>query len=199
LTTHEVLYVIISYLVGSIPFGFIICCLKKKSDIRDEGSGSMGATNVLRVVGKKAAAATLLLDVLKGILPVAYGFRYFDSPAMSLIGGAAAIVGHLFPVYIKFRGGKGVASLVGVFLVFDFPAVIIFLVSFAAVIAVTNYVSAGSLTGVLALFFYTLFTGIVEISMIVFVIVTLIIIRHGSNIKRMMAGTENRLTWKKNG
>ena len=183
MTSHEVLYVIISYLLGSIPCGFIIYYLKKKGDIRNEKSGNIGATNVLRTVGKKAAAATLLLDMLKGILPVAYGIRYFDSPVIILCGGAAAIIGHLFPVYLKFRGGKGVASLIGVFLVFDFPAAVVFLVSFAAVFALTKYVSAASLTGVLALFFYTLFTSIVEISMIVFIVVILILIKHGSNIK----------------
>lgn len=199
MTTHEALYVIISYLLGAIPCGFIIYYLKKKGDIRNEGSGNIGATNVLRIIGKKAAAAALLLDMLKGILPVAYGMRCFDSPVIILCGGAAAVVGHLFTPYLKFKGGKGVATLLGVFMVFDFPAAVVFLVAFAAVFALTKVVSAASLTGVLALFFYTLFTGIVEISLIVFIVVILILIRHGSNIKRMIAGKENRLTWKKNG
>jgi glycerol-3-phosphate acyltransferase PlsY len=173
--------------------------LKKKGDIREVGSKNIGATNVLRVVGKKAAATTLVLDMLKGALPVAYGLRYFDSPVILLCGGAAVVTGHLFPIFLKFKGGKGVAALLGVFLVFNFPAAIVFLVSFFAVFAFTKYVSAGSLIGVLALFFYTLFTGIVEISIITFVISMLILIKHSGNIKRLMAGTENRLNWEKNG
>jgi glycerol-3-phosphate acyltransferase PlsY len=199
LTIHEILFVIFSYLLGSIPCGFIIYYLTEKKDIREKGSGNIGAANVLRTKGKKAAIATLLFDVLKGVLPIVYGMKYFDSPVVVICGGAAAVIGHLFPIYIKFKGGKGVASLAGVFLFYNFPAVIVFLVFFLSAFAFTKYVSAGSTAGVAAVFFYTLFTDIVEVSMLVFILVILIIIKHGSNIKRMIAGTENKLTWKKNG
>lgn len=199
MTTHEILFIVISYLFGSIPYGFLIYYLSERRDIRKEGSGNIGATNLLRAKGQKAAVATLICDMLKGVLPIAYGMRYFDSPIVIICGGAAAITGHLFPVYLKFKGGKGIASLTGLFLVFNFPTLIVFAVFFLVVFAITKYVSAGSVTGVTAVFFYTLFTDIVEVSAIVFMVCVLILIRHGSNIKRMMAGTENKFTWKKNG
>ncbi|MCK5058328.1 MAG: glycerol-3-phosphate 1-O-acyltransferase PlsY, partial [Candidatus Aminicenantes bacterium] len=164
-----------------------------------EGSGNIGTTNVLRAKGKKAAAATLLCDMLKGALPIIYGMSNFESPVVIACGGAAAVIGHLFPVYLKFKGGKGVASLVGMFLVFNSPAAIVFFVSFFVLLALTHYVSAASITGVTAAFFYTLFTDIAEVSLIVFMVVILILIKHGANINRLMAGTEDKLNWKKNG
>lgn len=199
MTTHEILFIVVSYLIGSIPCGFLIYYISDKKDIRKEGSGNIGATNLLRIKGKKAALITLICDMLKGALPIAYGLRYFDSPIVVICGGAAAVIGHLFPIYLKFKGGKGVATLIGVFLIFDIPSFIVFIVTFFAVFFFTNYVSAGSIAGVSAVFFYTLFTDIVELSLIVFIIVVLILCKHISNIKRMMAGTENRLTWNKNG
>ena len=199
MTMHEALFILIAYLVGSIPCGFIIYYAAEKKDIRQEGSGNIGTTNVLRAKGKKAAAATLLCDMLKGALPVIYGMSNFESPVVIACGGAAAVIGHLFPVYLKFKGGKGVASLVGMFLVFNSPAAIVFFVSFFVLLALTHYVSAASITGVTAAFFYTLFTDIAEVSLIVFMVVILILIKHGANINRLMAGTEDKLNWKKNG
>ena len=199
MTTHEVLFILIAYLVGAIPCGFIIYYATEKKDIRLEGSGNIGATNVLRVKGKKAAAATLLCDMLKGALPIIYGLNHFESPVIIACGGAAAVIGHLFPLYLKFKGGKGVATLLGMLLVFNYPTAIVFLITFFLLLFFIPYVSAASITAVSAAFFYTLFTGIAEVSLIVFVVVILIFIRHGSNTSRLIAGTEEKLNWKKNG
>ncbi|MFC2154992.1 glycerol-3-phosphate 1-O-acyltransferase PlsY [Acidobacteriota bacterium] len=199
MTTHEVLFILIAYLVGSIPCGFIIYYVTEKKDIRLEGSGNIGATNVLRTKGKKTAAATLLCDLLKGALPIIYGMSHFESPVVIACGGAAAVIGHIFPLYLKFKGGKGVASLLGMLLVFNYPAAIVFLITFFVLLSFIHYVSAASLMGVTAAFFYTLFTDIAEVSLIVFIVVILILIKHGSNFIRLMAGTEDKLNWKKNG
>ncbi|MCK4761316.1 MAG: glycerol-3-phosphate 1-O-acyltransferase PlsY [Candidatus Aminicenantes bacterium] len=196
---HEILFVISSYLLGSIPAGFVIYYLMEKKDIREEGSGNIGATNMMRTKGKKAAIPTLIFDVLKGALPVFYGLQYFDSPVVVICGGAAAVMGHLFPLYIKFKGGKGVASLAGVFLAFNYPTVLVFGVFFLVAGYFTKHVSAGSITGVGAIFFYTLFTQIVEVAGIVFLLTVIILFKHAGNIKKMMAGTENKFCWKENG
>ncbi len=200
MSSHEIWFIVMSYLMGSIPFGFILYFLSERKDIRSEGSGNIGATNVMRNKGKAFGIATLLLDVAKGAVPVLYGFKHFqDSPTLIIIGGAAAIIGHCFPVFLKFKGGKGVATLVGVFITFSYPSILVFLGVFFVTVWITRFVSLGSMLGTLSIFFYTLFTNIVEVSMVVFVIVTLIIVKHSANIKRLMAGNENKFNWKKNG
>jgi glycerol-3-phosphate acyltransferase PlsY len=199
LATHEILFILVAYLVGAIPCGFIIYYVTGKKETRPEGSGKKEMTDVLRSKGKKTAAATLLCDMLKGALPIIYGMNHFESPVIIACGGAAAVIGHIFPVYLKFKGGKGVAPLVGMFLVFNYPAAIVFLIAFSLLFALTHYVSAASLTGVSAAFFYTLFTDIAEVSLIVFTVVILILIKHSTNINRLMAGTEVKLNREKNG
>jgi glycerol-3-phosphate acyltransferase PlsY len=196
---HEIGYFIGSYLLGAIPFGFLVCYLFDKKDIRSEGSGNIGATNVLRCKGKKAGLITLGLDMLKGVVVILYGLRHFPSPVAVMLGGAAVILGHLFPIYLKFKGGKGVAALVGVFLIFNFPAAAAFGCAFLPVLYFSRYVSAGSIAGASALFFATLFTNIAEVSVIVLVIVILIIIKHRGNIRRMIEGTEYKFNWKNYG
>jgi glycerol-3-phosphate acyltransferase PlsY len=193
------LYLLISYLIGSIPFGFIIYYLTEKKDIRDEGSGNIGATNILRTKGKTAGLMTLVLDILKGALPILYGLSAFDTPIIIIWGGFAVIVGHIFPVFLKFRGGKGVATFAGVFLIFTPWAVLVFVCVFLSTVFLTRFVSAGSILGVISVFFFILFTQIVEVAMIVFLVVILIIIKHRSNLKRIFNNTENKLSFKKNG
>ena len=197
--SHEILFLVFSYFLGSIPFGSIIFYILEKKDIRKEGSGNIGATNVLRTKGKAAGLATLALDVLKGAVPIIYGFTHFDSPVIILGGGAAAIIGHIFPVFLKFKGGKGVATFAGVFVSFYYPSIILFLGIFLLVLVVTRYVSLGSILGVISVFFLILFTHIAEVSVIVLIVTVLIIIRHSGNIKRLINGEENRLNFKKNG
>jgi len=199
LSNHEILYIIGSYLLGSIPFGYLIFYFSEGKDIRTMGSGNIGATNVLRSKGKLAGLATLALDILKGALPVVYGRIHFELPWVVLLGGLAVLLGHVFPVFLKFRGGKGVATLVGVFLVFYAPALLAFLAVFFLALWLTRYVSLGSLLGTTALFFSILFTQVVEAAMVVFVMLVLVVFRHRANIARLAAGSESRFVFKKNG
>ena len=192
---HEILFIVFSYLVGSIPFGFIIYYLTEKKDIREDGSGNIGATNVLRSKGKCAGIVTLVLDMLKGGLPVLYGSIHFDSPVLIIAGGTAAILGHLFPLYLKFKGGKGIACFLGLLTVFHFPSALAFGAVFLAALFLTRYVSVGSIAGVTVVFFITLFTQVVEVAMIVFGLTVLVVSRHRANIKRIADGTEYQFTW----
>ncbi|TFG80307.1 MAG: glycerol-3-phosphate 1-O-acyltransferase PlsY [Chrysiogenales bacterium] len=193
------LFVVCSYLLGSVPFGYLIFYLSEGKDIRGLGSGNIGATNVLRSKGKLAGLATLLLDVLKGALPIIYGRIHFDLPWIVLLGGLAVLLGHVFPVFLKFRGGKGVGSLVGVFLVFYYPALLVFLLVFFLTLWLSRYVSLGSLLGASALFFCILFTQVAEASIVVLFMLLLIVFRHRSNIQRLLAGNENKFSFHKNG
>lgn len=195
---HKILFIICAYLLGSIPFGYLVFYFTEKKDIRSVGSGNIGATNVLRSKGKLAGLITLLLDVLKGFIPVFYGSIHFDSPFIAILGGAAVITGHIFPLFLKFKGGKGVATLAGTLLAFSLPGLLIFLGAFLVTAWLTRYVSAGSMAGTVAVFFFILFTQLVEVSMIFLIVTVLIVVRHRSNIAKINSGTENKLTLKKN-
>jgi glycerol-3-phosphate acyltransferase PlsY len=199
LSSHEISFIVFSYLLGSIPFGYLIFYFTEGGDIRTMGSGNIGATNLLRSKGKLAGLLTLLLDILKGALPVIYGRIHFDLPWLVLLGALAVLLGHIFPVFLKFRGGKGVASLVGVFLVFYYPALLVFLAVFLLTLKLTRYVSLASLLGTTALFFCILFTQVVEAAVVVLAMLLLIIFRHRSNLQRLLAGNENKFSLKKNG
>ncbi|MCP4214457.1 MAG: glycerol-3-phosphate 1-O-acyltransferase PlsY [bacterium] len=199
MSQHEIFYIVGSYLLGSIPFGFIIYYICEHKDIRKEGSGNIGATNIWRTKGKIAAILTLLLDVFKGTIPIIYGLNHFNSPVTLMMAGAAVILGHLFPVYIKFKGGKGIASLLGVFLVYHWPSALGFAAAFLLVLVFTRYVSAASIAGIGAIFFIITFTHTAEVSTIVLVVMILITVKHSDNLKRVAAGTEDKFTWKQNG
>lgn len=199
MSSHEIFFIVCSYLWGSVPFGYLIFYFSEGKDIRSMGSGNIGATNVLRSKGKLAGLATLMLDILKGALPIVYGRIHFDLPWIVLLGGLAVLLGHVFPVFLRCRGGKGVGSLVGVFLVFYYPALLVFLLVFFLTLWLTRYVSLGSLLGASALFFCILFTQVVEASMVVFLMLLLIVFRHRANIRRLLAGNENKFSFHKNG
>lgn len=199
MSQHEIFFITGCYLLGSIPFGYVVYYLSERKDIRKEGSGNIGAANVLRTKGKTAGIITLVLDMLKGLFAVAYGLRHFDSPVFVLLGGAAVILGHQFPLYLKFKGGKGIACLAGVLILFDLTSAVVFAGAFCLTLLYTRYVSAGSIAGVTAAFFYVLFTQIAEVSIIMLILAILVIIKHRANIQRLSAGTENRFNWKENG
>lgn len=195
---HEIMFVICSYLLGSIPFGFILYYITEKKDIRCEGSGNIGAINVMRTKGRFAGIATLLLDISKSAFPILYGMKHFDSPVTIMAGGAAAVLGHLFPVWIKFRGGKGIACFLGVLLAFNFDAALVFGLAFLTTLYVSRLASASSIAAVTSVFLFILFTQVVEVSMMIFAISGLIISRHHANIKRIAQGCEDQFKWKKN-
>lgn len=198
MSNHEIFYLVCSYLLGSVPFGYLIFFFSEGKDIRATGSGNIGATNVLRSKGKLAGLATLALDILKGALPILYGRVHFDLPWVVLLGGLAVLLGHIFPVFLRFHGGKGVAALVGVFLVFHYPSLLAFLAVFFAALALTRFVSLGSLLGATALFFAILFTQTVETAMVAFAMLLLILFRHRGNIMRLLDGSERKFVFRKN-
>lgn len=194
MTLEVVLYYLFSYILGSVPVGFILFYLLKKEDIRKSGSGNIGATNVLRCQGKLSGILTFIFDLLKGAIPIIYGILNFkDSPEIILIGGGFAILGHICPVFLKFKGGKGVATFAGVFLIYSIHSAPFFIITFLIIIFYTRYVSLASVSGIIAVFFYITFTEIVEISIIVFFICIIIISKHRANFIRIGSGNEPKI------
>ena len=195
----NILFPIASYLVGAIPFGLLVGRLAGV-DVRAAGSGNIGATNVSRLLGKKLGFLTLLLDCLKGFIPIYLASQLLQDSAdknFYIMGcGVMAVVGHMFPVYLGFRGGKGVATALGVFLFLSPPAIAVSLVVFVATVAVTGFVSAGSLLAS-ALFPLWLLLFNQPLGMIVTagIIGLLVWVKHHENIVRLIQGTEK--SWKK--
>ena len=195
----QILFPVVGYLVGAIPFGLVIGRMAG-IDIRTEGSRNIGATNVNRVLGKKLGFLTLVCDCLKGFLPMALA-AYFraDAPDRELVvalTGVLAVIGHMFPVYLKFRGGKGVATGLGVFLYLSPLAIAISLAVFVASVALSGFVSVGSLlaSALMPLWLYLLGASKTTIGAAAAVAV-LIWGKHHENINRLVHGQEK--TWKK--
>jgi glycerol-3-phosphate acyltransferase PlsY len=195
-----ILFPVIGYLVGAIPFGLIISKMVGV-DVRTQGSRNIGATNVNRVLGKKLGFITLVCDCLKGLLPMYIAALILsESETKELIvalTGVMAVLGHMFPIYLGFRGGKGVATGMGVLLYLSFPAIAISLVVFVATVTLTGFVSAGSLlaSGLIPLWLYLLGASKVTIATAAGVAV-LIWLKHHENINRLIHGQEK--SWKKN-
>jgi len=193
----------VAYLLGSIPFGYVIVKLTAGRDVRAAGSGNIGATNVGRVAGKFAGIVTLGLDVAKGYAAVWVAQRLMHSDVAWMMAAAVfAVAGHMFPVWLKFRGGKGVATGVGVFLPICWTAVAGAFVVFVAVVPIFRYVSLGSMlaSASLPLLLYGLYDphpAPLHVLGGAVLIAALIIVKHRDNIGRLIAGTENRLGAKK--
>jgi glycerol-3-phosphate acyltransferase PlsY len=190
----KILLVVFSYLVGSIPFGYIIMRWKDKKDIRSVGSQSIGATNVLRLKGWKYALLVAVLDILKGILPVIAALSLFPDRFFALLCGFAAVFGHCFPIFIKFKGGKGVATSVGVFAVISLKSVFSILPLFVIIVALTRYVSLGSIISALVLPFFLFLLK--EPNPLIFLSLgfsLLVIIKHEKNIHRLLKKKEKKL------
>ncbi len=186
-------FLLIAYLLGSIPFGVLISKIYQ-TDIRKVGSKSSGATNVLRTVGKKPALLTLLGDVGKGIATVLLGKIFLSSPALVAGMGLIAIIGHDWPVFAKFRGGKGVATSLGVFLILTPLPLLLTLLIWLVVLGIWRYVSLASiLAGVFLPLFIWFFLGGGVLFYISLAAGILLIYRHKSNIKRLLADNENKL------
>ncbi|MDI3534315.1 MAG: acyl phosphate:glycerol-3-phosphate acyltransferase [Thermosediminibacterales bacterium] len=189
----QVLTVIASYLLGSISFSYIIVKLWMNIDIRNYGSGNAGATNVLRVLGKKAAAAVLFLDMLKGFIAVVIG-NQIGGENISLICGIAVVLGHNWPVFFKFKGGKGIATSIGVVLAIS-PLIMLYLILIAVVIIYfTRYVSLASITGALIYpLLVLLFKMPKEYIIFSLILSILAVIRHHSNIYKLLTGKESKI------
>ncbi len=189
-----ILFIPWAYLLGSVPFGILVARAAGGVDPRTVGSGNIGATNVNRSAGKGAGALTLLLDFLKGGVPTYLVWRLGYSPIMVTGVGLAAFVGHLWPVFIGFKGGKGVATACGVMAAVAPLAVLFSLIVFGIAVAVKRYVSLGSIlaAGMLPVFLSFLPRS-KEYLPLGMVIAALVILRHSENIKRLASGTENKL------
>jgi glycerol-3-phosphate acyltransferase PlsY len=195
--------VILAYLLGSVPVGYLLVRIFRKQDIRSFGSGNIGATNVLRSGGKGLGAATFLLDVVKGAAAVLLG-TYLAAPLMpgvpqrnvEALAALCAVVGHMFPIWLGFRGGKGVATGFGVFLVAAPVAALASITLFILVFALTRYVSLASILGAASfpVFAYFTVSGPRPAFFIAVqcTVALLIILKHRPNIRRLLAGTEHR-------
>lgn len=180
------------YLLGSIPFGLILTRLAGTEDIRAIGSGNIGATNVLRTGRKGLAAATLLCDMLKGTIAVLVTHHFFG-PDLAILAGIGAFLGHVFPLWLKFKGGKGVATYVGVLLALAWPVALAFGVIWLAVAALTRYSSLAALmAGAATPVILWLNTDLQEAQ--VFLMLTLLLFfTHRANIARLIKGTEGKI------
>ena len=186
-----IIVAIYSYLLGSIPFGLILTKLFLKKDIRGIGSGNIGTTNVLRTGKKSLAGATLLLDLLKGYLSVIITFNYFQD----LISYSALLcfVGHIFPIWLKFKGGKGVATYLGVILALSYKFFLIFGIVWLVLTFLFRFVSLSSMVSTLTIFLYSYFFENNNFSLILFIFFIIILYTHRENIVRLKNSSENKI------
>lgn len=191
-----IIYSLIAYLVGSIPFGLLVGKLFGR-DVRKEGSGNIGATNVTRVVGKKAGILVLFLDALKGFLPVYYLVSKGYSPKLISVVSIFAVLGHTFSIFLKFKGGKGVATALGVLLALSIKSSIIVLMFWIGIFLATGYVSLASIlsAGISWVVIHVL-TGDIYYTYAAFLIALIIVFKHKSNIDRLLKGEEYRFIHK---
>lgn len=182
---------VIGYLLGSIPFGLLFTKLTGRGDVRAIGSGNIGATNVLRTGSKGLAALTLLCDALKGTLAVWIGWQF--GPYAAMAGGLGAFLGHLFPVWLGFRGGKGVATYIGVALGLYWMAALAFCIVWLLVAVTTRYSSLSALVASAATVGALALTGQYRLAVFFALLTALLYVRHAANIRRLLSGEETRI------
>jgi acyl phosphate:glycerol-3-phosphate acyltransferase len=182
---------LISYLLGSIPFGLVLTRLYNIEDIRQAGSGNIGATNVLRLAGKKLGFLTFLADFLKGMLPV--GSALVWCPDIAPLAAICAVLGHIFPVWLQFRGGKGVATSLGVISVLSFPATLLCGLVWLGVVRVTRYASLSSLVAFASLPVFLLLLGDTHLLLMSLIVLGLALYTHRDNIHRLFLKTEFKI------
>jgi glycerol-3-phosphate acyltransferase PlsY len=192
LSTNILTALALGYLLGSIPFGLFFAWISGGGDVRKIGSGGIGATNVLRTGKKWPAAATLLLDAAKGAAAILLA-RHFWGDAASIAAALGSILGHLFPVWLGFKGGKGVATALGVLLTLYWPAALCAAATWLAVAVVTRISSLSALITCVAAPGYMLLFGQPEYAAVTAVIALLVIAMHHANIRRLLGGTEPRI------
>jgi len=183
---------VIGYLLGSIPFGLILTSLAGTQDLRSIGSGNIGATNVLRTGHKGLAAATLLLDALKGTAAVVIA-GHLGGPNAAMLAALGAFLGHLFPVWLKFKGGKGVAVYIGVLLGLFWPGALFFCLLWLATAFTTRYSSLSALVAAFVTPLFLWWFGHPALAALSAVLTLLLFYMHRENIKRLQAGTESRI------
>lgn len=204
---------VLSYLLGSLNFGVILSNTVKKEDVRDSGSGNAGTTNMMRTYGKTLGLLTIAGDILKVMVAIWIAFKIMDVEELKVtldnasdypqvvlksFAGLFAVLGHIFPCFFKFKGGKGVATSGGMVIIIDWRIALILLVIFALIILITKYVSLGS---ILMAVFYPVFIGIFYKDIILVLIATvftiIVVVAHRENVKRLINHTENKIGQKK--
>jgi len=197
-TFYGLLALLAGYGLGSIPFGLLLTRWAGLGDVRRIGSGNIGATNVLRTGHRGLAAATLLLDLLKGTIAVlivyeiAKRFVAFDAYRLAYVAGLGALLGHLYPVWLRFYGGKGVATFIGVLIGVHWPAAVVFALVWAMIAAGWRFSSLASLGATAAVVVYYLLFGQAGLPFIV-LMAALIFVKHQTNIRRLLSGEETRI------
>jgi glycerol-3-phosphate acyltransferase PlsY len=189
---HALAALVVGYLLGSIPFGLIVTRLAGTTDIRSIGSGNIGATNVLRTGRKELAAATLLFDVLKGTAAVLI-VAHFGGRDLAVVAAVGVFLGHLFPIWLKFKGGKGVATYIGILLGFYWPAALVFCAIWLAVALASRYSSLSALIASAAMAPFFWWRGDVQLAELFLALTILVWIMHRANIARLAAGTEGKI------
>ena len=215
LIIEYILIAVIAYLLGSLNFSIILSEVVKKKDIRDSGSGNAGATNMLRTYGKKAAVGTMIGDILKVALGIIIAFAILDVPMKYIFSNPAdaaeiqrvmlykefaglfCVLGHIFPLYFKFKGGKGVAACTGMVIIVDWRIALILFVIFIGVILISKWISLGSI--VIALLYPVLIFAFYKnfiLAAVALLFTAIVIVAHRENIKRLAKGTENKISIK---
>ena len=180
-----------SYFLGSIPFGLIITKIFLKKDIRNIGSGNIGTTNVLRTGKKSLAIATILLDALKGYASVVISLIYFND--LIFLSALICFIGHVFPIWLSFRGGKGVAVYLGIIISLSFPLGIVFGVSWLFIALIFKYSSLSSMVGALAVLLYSILLNNYSLSFFLFTIFIIILFTHRENIRKLKNSEESKI------
>jgi glycerol-3-phosphate acyltransferase PlsY len=182
-----------SYLIGSIPFGLIFAWIAGAGDVRKLGSGNIGATNVLRTGKRWAAAATLFCDAAKGYIPVVLASEYFGIQIFPVVAALGAFLGHLFPIWLKFKGGKGVATFIGIALAFSVPIALLICASWMVMARASRYSSLAALFAAALAPIYFLFHGDTLWAALMALLAVLIFISHRANVARLIRGKEPQI------
>jgi|TARA_B110000495_G_C22687161_1_gene405241 glycerol-3-phosphate acyltransferase PlsY len=188
---YTIIVFLYSYFIGSIPFGLIVTRVYLKKDIRNIGSGNIGATNVLRTGKKYLALLTLLLDVFKGYLAIYITAKYFND--FIYLSALVCLLGHIFPLWMKFKGGKGVAVYLGIILALSIKITIIFGISWLIILYVFKYSSLSSIFSTLIIFLYSLTLNDFDLSVYFFVVFVIVLYSHKENILRLKNKKENKI------
>ncbi len=192
------LAIVIAYLLGGIPFGFLLVKFTRGTDVRESGSGNIGATNVLRTTGRAAGVATLALDIAKGFVAVWLAAKLTDdAPEWTSLAALAVMAGHAFPILLKFQGGKAVATFIGAFAYLTPLPLLAVLLLFVVTVVVTRYISAASILAAATFPFgvWIILHPPVQVTLAAFIAGAFIVYRHKSNWARLRAGTENVFAW----
>lgn len=199
-----IIIAIISYLIGSINFSIIISKKMAGFDVREKGSGNAGTTNVLRSVGTKAAVITLICDILKGVVPILIAMligkmmQDVDSALLIQLAGIFVVLGHTFPIFFEFKGGKGVATSIGVILMTNWKIGLICIIFALVIIAFSKMVSMGSVGAAILFPILILFIDGTKYFIYSLILAVIVVFNHRENIKRILNGTENKISFKKN-